>query len=313
MTTRLRIKPESTHRHWNHWMLDWCAAVSRAGVPQTRAQNRLEIRLGAMLAKASLVRPILPRVKDEAVLVALNWPSESRLFPDAYCRELIPWVTDCWGCDHAKWEALLRRQRFRQLFVSARDSVTWLTPRLPQTRIHWLPEAVEASRFDPSRPLAGRPVEVLELGRNHPDYHRQIVTACGTRHRHLFGEYFDPLRELPGALAKARCLVCFPRRMTHPEQAGGVETATIRYFEGMAAGCLLVGHAPQELVDLYGYNPVVEVDWGAPSEQLREILATPEAHQPLVDRNVKRTLEVGTFDSRVRTMLSILEEAGYRW
>jgi hypothetical protein len=67
------------------------------------------------------------------------------------------------------------------------------------------------------------------------------------------------------------------------------------------------------LVDLYGYNPVVEVDWGAPAEQLREILTTPQAHQPLVDRNVKRTLEVGTFDSRVRTMLSILEEAGYRW
>ena len=54
--------------------------------------------------------------------------------------------------------------------------------------------------------------------------------------------------------------------------AGKIETLTQRYWECMLSRCLIVGRAPFELINLIGYNPVIEVEWGNESEQLLRIL-----------------------------------------
>jgi hypothetical protein len=99
--------------------------------------------------------------------------------------------------------------------------------------------------------------------------------------------------------------------MTHPQRSGDVETVTHRYFESMAAGCIIIGHAPRELVDLFGYNPVIEADVSDPAAQLEAILREPGAHAGLVERNRKRMMEVGTWDVRIRTILELLAARGY--
>jgi hypothetical protein len=53
----------------------------------------------------------------------------------------------------------------------------------------------------------------------------------------------------------------------------------------MAAKCLIVGRAPSDAQEMFGYNPVVEVDWHNPTQQLEQILREPEAHLALVERN----------------------------
>ena len=47
--------------------------------------------------------------------------------------------------------------------------------------------------------------------------------------------------------------------MTQPEVAGDIETLTQRYWECMFSRMVMVGHAPQELIDFIGYNPVIEL------------------------------------------------------
>jgi len=102
--------------------------------------------------------------------------------------------------------------------------------------------------------------------------------------------------------------VCFPCSQTHPERSGTVETVTHRYFEGMASRCLLVGHGPQELVDLFGYNPVIEMQGGREAEQIEQILRDPESVAELVERNYRRLLEVGSWKKRAHETLKVISE-----
>ena len=73
---------------------------------------------------------------------------------------------------------------------------------------------------------------------------------------------------LAAGFGDAKVSVCFPSSTTHPQRSGSVETATHRYFESFASRCIVVGRAPAELVDLFGYNPVVEADTRAQRSSL---------------------------------------------
>jgi len=121
---------------------------------------------------------------------------------------------------------------------------------------------------------------------------------------------FASRRALSDGLASSRISVCFPRSFTHSESTGGVETVTHRYFESIASGCLLLGHCPDELLDLFGYNPVVEVETGDEFGQIERILADLQPFQEQVDANYRRLLEVGTWRQRVPVVMREVEELG---
>ena len=282
-----------------------------SGLPARHHQpNRLYHYLGGGLAKAGLVRNVYASPKTACVL-GLNWASETRLFPVTYTREIIPWITDCWPPQFEKWHQIFRRHAFRHVFFSARDCIKVFAARHPHICFHWLPEAVEPDGFDPSRPLPDRDWGVFEMGRKHPGYHAALKQALVTGVQHVHDRFVQPGLELREALARTQILICFPKSVSLPREASGVETLTPRYLEGMASGCLLVGQAPHELVDLFGYNPVVEVDWHAPQQQIQNILARIGDYQSLVNRNRQQLQVAGTFTRRAAEMLSILRAAGY--
>ena len=47
----------------------------------------------------------------------------------------------------------------------------------------------------------------------------------------------------------------------------------------------MIGHAPQELINLIGYNPVIEIDKDNPHHQLEDVIAHISDYQELVNRN----------------------------
>ncbi|MGW1497782.1 hypothetical protein ACWCQW_04190 [Streptomyces mirabilis] len=85
---------------------------------------------------------------------------------------------------------------------------------------------------------------------------------------------------------------------------------TQRYLESMASGCLVLGQAPPELVSLMGFNPVIEIDWRDPVQQVLDILASPSGWQPAVDRALSRLQEVGDWSVRVRAALERIHIIG---
>jgi hypothetical protein len=183
-----------------------------------------------------------------------------------------------------------------------------------------MPEACDPGEYSAARPLAERGIGVLEIGRRLATFHDAVrgrLAAEGIRH--VFSHSADGARQFPdqaslhAALGDSVISVCFPRSLTHPELAGGLETVTLRYFESIASGCVVLGRCPAELQELFGYSPVLQADTDDPLGQVRAILADPGAHQASVDRNRARLTEVATWAVRARQMLRMIKDCGVRF
>ena len=80
----------------------------------------------------------------------------------------------------------------------------------------------------------------------------------------------------------------------------------MRYLQSMASKCLILGHAPAEMIKLFGYNPVIEIDWDHAEEQIEDILQHFHLHIPLIERNYKAVLANHTWVHRFHQIKKIL-------
>jgi len=290
-----------------------CLGAGMSPAPDATSQPWLAA--GKVLSRARLLRPLI-RDPRRAILGLVGSVSEFRWFPHAFTNELVPWCFDCWPADFARWRRFFLRHRVRFAAFTARASMAHFRAELPELKCEWFPEACDPDDFDASRTLASRTIDVIEHGRQYGAFHSALVAGLGRGVRHVFADrpgavLFKTMRELQAALCNSKIAICVPRTLTHPEQAGSVETVTYRYFEVMAAGCVPVGVAPRELCDLFGFNPVVEATPETLASTVTDILAEPEKYDPLVARNLARLREVGTWRFRVGAVLDWLRSQGF--
>jgi hypothetical protein len=76
----------------------------------------------------------------------------------------------------------------------------------------------------------------------------------------------------------------------------------------MMAKCLIIGHAPTEMVDLFGYNPVLEIDTEEPCRQLSNVICRYDDFIPLIERNYQEVLKNHTWDRRWAEISRLLSE-----
>jgi hypothetical protein len=292
-------------------------SLEAAGVPVKYNATSKPVQLVArVLARASLMRRIAD-LSSTAYLTPIMYLSEGRLFPQCYFAETLVYCFDCWPSRWDRWEKFFRRHRMRIAMFSARQSAEYFCRRVPKMESIWMPEAVDPTDYRGEKALGERSIDVLELGRRFDEYHEKIrdpLAAAGRSHQYekQRGAIIFPTRDnLLVGFGDSKISVCFPSSMTHPQRSGNVETVTHRYFESMASRCILLGHCPAELSDLFGYNPVVEADLNDPTGQIESILARPDAHKELVERNDRKMLDVATWDLRVKQILNLLKERGY--
>jgi hypothetical protein len=239
-------------------------------------------------------------------------PAEYRLFPVSLIAPIVVYAFDVWPAKYDWWTRFFRRHGISQAFFTAQASAAWFATTGLLRKAVWLPEGTDVEAFDPSRPLRDRSIDVLEMGRRHPAVHEAIrapLADAGTTH--LFqpssGRVVFPSRDaLVQGLADARISVCYPAADTHPSLAGGMEVMTQRYLEALASGCLIVGRAPTDLVDLMGFDPVVPLDAREPGAHLLAVLEHIGDYQAHVERGLRRVHQVGRWDDRATQMLSVL-------
>ena len=103
--------------------------------------------------------------------------------------------------------------------------------------------------------------------------------------------------------------ITLPRSMTQPEVAGDIETLTQRYWECMFSRMVMVGHAPQELVDFIGYHPVIELRDDISAEELiADVLENIEIYQSLVDKNRETAEKLGSWNVRMKWLMNELDD-----
>lgn len=216
----------------------------------------------------------------------------------------VAWAFDVWPASYQAIVEYLQKYRIDYLFVTSKQSAERLERAVSGCDVKWCAEPFIDLGFK-CKPWEDRTTDVLQMGRRHPKYHERL--AAGGRHAYKFEEtpgvvVFPTMTEFLLGLADAKVSVCFTSDLTHPERAGDVATVTQRYFQSMASGCVIVGNTPQELINLFGYDPVVKADLDDPAGQIDAILAAPGKYQELVQKN-RIELQNHTTAERVATIL----------
>lgn len=117
-------------------------------------------------------------------------------------------------------------------------------------------------------------------------------------------------QKLKELMANAKITICFPRSITHPKEAEGIETLTQRYWEAMLSRMDIIGHCPKELEELIGYNPVIECDYSNNIQnKINDILNNIETYQLLVNKNREYALKYGDWKERMKKIYKKLQSS----
>ena len=242
-------------------------------------------------------------------------PNLRKCFPYVlYPGRKSVYLFDAWPVHHEMISQFVKTHHLSFVFVSSSQAAVRLKDMSGSSVFSWVPEGLDPSKYKHYHHEA-KDIDVLELGRKYDVYHDHIVEALEDDGRvHLYektkGKLIFPTGEdLIDGLARTKISICVPSNITHPDRAGDVETMTVRYLQSMVSKCLVVGHAPEEMVELFGYNPVVEIDMEKPAEQIRDILKNFDDYIPLIEKNYTETLTNHTWNNRWQQMRAIIQSA----
>lgn len=233
-------------------------------------------------------------------------------FPDYFHYEVIPMVWDCWPKYFEKMCSWLQKHNIKTAVFTSSQTKELIQSRFPQINLMYCPEAVDSSCYSQGKPLKERSIDVLEFGRSNKkvfktEFPPSIKHIC-TR---VNGQYIYSNEQLYEAMADAKITIVFPRNFTQPHIAGDIETLTQRYWENMLSRMVMVGHAPKELINLIGYNPVIELDLNHAEEQITEILTHIDKYQQLVNKNRETALKTGDWSLRMQEVMKFLRCCKY--
>jgi glycosyltransferase involved in cell wall biosynthesis len=246
-------------------------------------------------------------------LIVLMGPRFPKCFPHVFRNGLKAiYLFDAWPTYFNYILRFVNDFKIDYLFVSSKQAAESLNKLIGKNNVFWVPEGVKPNDYK-FLPAANRNIDVLSFGRKYDNFHQKIVEKLALKKvNYIFSsaneKLFPDKESFTKGLSGAKISVCFPTSVTHPERAGGVETMTNRFLQSMASKCLVLGKAPEEMIQLFGYNPVVEIDMNNPAEQIIEILENYENYSELIEKNFKTVAENQTWANRWEQISTILSK-----
>ncbi len=239
-------------------------------------------------------------------------------FPDYAYAEIIPMIWDCWPDKFEKVEKWIRSHHVRSAIFTSSQTAELMKACIPNLNVLTVTEGIETNLYKSGKKLADRQTDYLEFGR----CSRVIDSSVLSNRAKVLSSHnetgaLQTRQQLIDALSDSKITIALTRNDTQPEMAQGIETLTQRYWECMLSRVVMVGHAPQELVSLVGYNPVVEIPLNdnANETYMAKILMMLQHiydYQPLVDRNRETALRLGDWTVRVDAIAEWLKGLGYK-
>lgn len=252
--------------------------------------------------------PTLWRDKTEARLCFCEGASlRFDTFPDYLTHEIIPMLWDCWPGYWDATEKWLRKHKVRTAIFTSSQTAEHFKGIFPEMNILHCPEAIETQKYKTGKPLKDRSIDYLEFGRCckviDSTKLASSIKVLSSRNEHGALATREQLIE---ALSDSKITIAFTRQDNLPDIAQGIDTLTQRYWECMLSGVVIIGRAPQELIDLIGYDPVIPLDKENHSKQFAEILNHIADYQELVDRNREVALRMGDWKVRMADVMEWL-------
>lgn len=263
-----------------------------------------------------LYRCMLPCLTQNKYEARLKFLSGYKLFfqayPDYIGYEIVPLFWDCWPECQGRVKRFLRENRVKVAIFTSSQVAKMMQKEFPTMKILTITEGINPNVYTGGKELLDRTIDLIEFGRktNHiceiklPSHRVHVYSKNGEK---LFASNTDFYQ----ALGNSKITLAFPRSITHPEIAGNIETLTQRYWENMLSRIIMVGKAPKELINLIGYNPVINIDPTNPSEQIVGILNEISSYQSLVNKNRETALKMASWTTRMLEIQKYLTLNGY--
>lgn len=261
--------------------------------------------------------------KGALIVTANGMTLEDMSFPYYASYGIIPMLWDVWPSTWKRMYSSFELLDVKLVFVTSSQVADMINQRGRQ-KAYWLPEGINDRLYSAGNELNKRGNDVFEMGRQMKRYHETLVNmySDGMLRKYLTSNINEngtlddkhvkyTNEQLYQLMSDTKVMVCFPQCDTNPGRAGEIETLTQRYWETMLSRCVMVGRAPKELIELIGYNPVIEVDWSNARNQLVNILQNIGDYQHLVDKNLVIAKKYASWNSRMAIIIKALNENGY--
>jgi len=192
-------------------------------------------------------------------------------------------VVDAWRPAIAKIGMLATIQHLDPCFVAFREGYEELSRRYPRSRFEWLPFGVDTNVFDSYDEK--RPIFAFWMGRRYEPLHQALLQYCterGLDYRYRQPGIFPTPLELGRMAGSSRYFIVTPPDLDNPARTGGFSPLVMRYLEGLAAGCRLLGVLPKsgEYESLLPLDAILQVapDGSDLAVKLDADRGNPDAH-----------------------------------
>lgn len=270
-----------------------------------------EIKTGVGSIQARVLRqllkfipPIQLPIRKHKNYVVIGYQKE-KFFPFFHFKAdlKVLWMYDAWEPLFDEIEKTIRAYKINMVFTASKQSADYFnTLNIPNFQSHWIPEGIDVDQYQ-FIPYQERTTDVLQLGRKWNEYHEKIKTIekdIVYQYEKKAGEIIFPTREdFLFGLANSKISICVPSDITHPERTGKISTITNRYLQSMASKCLLLGKIPHDMVHLFDYNPIIEIDDNNTIAQIEAILSNFDTYIPLIEKNYETIKSFHNWDNRV--------------
>ena len=234
-------------------------------------------------------------------------------FPEYARFEIIPIIWDCWPKFIDKTCKWFEKHDVKTAIFTSSQTATRIKERLPYVNVITITEGINTSLYKNGiKPLKDRSIDILEVGRmNYNFYKRGLPDNIIHIRTGILKAKFKTNADFRNALNDTKVTITVPRCDTQPSRAGDIETLTQRYWENMLSGVVMVGRAPKELINLIGYNPVVDWDGKDATNITLKILDNLNDYQSLVKKNRETAMNTADWSIRINYIKEQLTLQGY--
>jgi hypothetical protein len=237
------------------------------------------------------------------------------------CRTSVIWMDELWAASlpfYKYWLPSLKR--FDHVVLGMQGTVAPLSEALGR-QCHYVPGGVDAVRFSPFPDPPDRPIDVYSVGRRWQGIHQALLKQASEREIFYVHDTLQTgesqasdhrqHRDLYANMAKrSRFFLVAPGKVDAQAETHGQVEIGFRYYEGSAAGAVMVGQAPDldRFRSMFDWPDVVvplKPDGSDTTRVLKALMAQPERVHDASRRNAQGALLRHDWAYRWRQILEI--------
>jgi hypothetical protein len=268
--------------------------------PQPENRFKYGIRIADRLASSfdMTINPGIPKTRVrkyyDLFFVVAQFPKDLLTIKQVegwkdHCKASVCWLSEIWNIDVFRCRSYLRLiSDFDYVILNLSQSVNRVQEVI-RGKCMYLPQGIDAILFCPYPDEPPRVIDVYSIGRRSKETHQALLNMLEKKEIfYVFDtlagdEVIDPDEhriQYANMAKRSRYFIVNPGKINSAEETGGQSEIGNRYFEGAAAGTILIGERPknEEFKKMFHWpDAVIDLPFGSDkiSSIIKELDAQP--------------------------------------